>query len=155
EVPRRTAMASPGIRRRNRKVRTETPSRVGGRLRSRLARYRPIRGPAHPPLSPAGGEGRRRGGLLVQPGLAQIEDRSVGQVDEPLRARLEADVVTADVEPDEGDAVDQLLLGDRVELLAPGGVGERARPLDGVAGRLVLEGVDEVEVAVVGEVAEE
>ncbi len=43
EVPSRAAMASPGISRMNRNVRTDTPSSVGIAPSSRVARYRPTR----------------------------------------------------------------------------------------------------------------
>src|SRR5438309_11559970 len=138
DVPRRAAIASPGMSRMNANVSTETPSSVGIAPAMRCARYRLTRRPL------ARGRPSLPRSLLVQPGLPQVDDRPGREVDEALRRRKRRDVVAADVEPDERHAVHELLLRRRVEVLPLRDVGRRPRLLDGVARDGILVARDEV-----------
>src|SRR5438309_1207384 len=102
DVPSRAAMASPGSSRMNRNVRTEMPTSVGMAPSSRCARYRLTPRAATAPY------------LFVEPGLPQIDDRTIRKVRESLGRRERRVVVAAYEEPDERDAVHELLLRRRV-----------------------------------------
>src|SRR5437879_2846562 len=98
-------MASPGSSRMNRNVRTEMPTSVGMAPSSRCARYRLTPRAATAPY------------LFVEPGLPQIDDRTIRKVRESLGRRERRVVVAAYEEPDERDAVHELLLRRRVQVL--------------------------------------
>src|SRR5438477_6123882 len=121
DVPRRAAIASPGMSRMNRNVSSETPTSVGMAPSSRCARYR---------LTPRAATASY---LLVEPGLPKVDDRAGWKVREPLRGGQGRDVVAADEEPDERDTVDELLLRGGVEVLALRRVGRCPCLLDRVA----------------------
>src|SRR5437879_9830954 len=125
----------------NRNVRSETPTSVGMAPVSRCARYRLTPRAATAPY------------LFVEPGLPEVDDRTVRKMREALRRRKCRVVIAPHEEPDERHAVHELLLRSRVEILALRRVARGPGLLDRIARDRVLVAGDEVEVPIVGEVA--